>query len=39
MGFYDNMQSQMNKQKTVTTNGAAAYRSSGKELLDFNFAV
>lgn len=39
MGFYDNMQSQMNKQKTVTTNGAVAYRSSGKELLDFNFAV
>lgn len=39
MGFYDQMKSELNKEKTLTTNGAVAYATSGKELLDFNFGV
>lgn len=39
MGFIDAMESVLNDEKTLTTNGAVAYRTSGKKLLDFNFAV
>lgn len=39
MSFYDNMQTVLNSQKSVTTNGAIAYATSGKKLLDFNFSV
>lgn len=28
-----------NKEKTYTENGAVAYKTSGKELLDFNFSI
>ena len=39
MGFYDDMQTVLNGRKSVTENGAVAYATSGKKLLDFNFAV
>lgn len=39
MGFIDAMEDVLNEKKTLTTNGAVAYRTSGKKLLDFNFAV
>lgn len=39
MGFMDVMQDVLNDEKTLTTNGAVAYRTSGKELVDFNFDV
>ena len=39
MSFFDEMQTELNSQKSVTTNGAIAYASSGKKLLDFNFGV
>lgn len=39
MSFMDAMQSVLNDKKTLTTNGAVAYKTSGKKLLDFNFAV
>ena len=37
--FFGNMQTQLNQRKTFTANGAVAYESSGKALLDFNFAT
>ena len=39
MSFFDAMQTELNKKKTLTTNGAIAYATSGKNLLDFNFGV
>ena len=39
MSFYDEMKSVLNDEKTLTTNGAVAYRTSGKKLLDFNFEI
>lgn len=39
MDFYDSMIKELNGEKTVTTNGAIAYKTSGKSLLDFNFGV
>lgn len=39
MTFFDSMQNELNNTKTLTTNGAVAYATSGKRLLDFNFAV
>ena len=39
MGFYDSMNEELNSRKTLTTNGAVAYETSGKKLLDFNFDV
>lgn len=39
MSFMDAMQSVLNDKKTLTTNGAVAYKTSGKKLLDFNFSV
>ena len=39
MSFFDAMQSEINTRKSVTTNGAIAYETSGKKLLDFNFGV
>jgi hypothetical protein len=39
MGFYSSMQKELNTQKSFTTNGAVAYETSGKKLLDFNFGV
>lgn len=39
MSFYDSMQNQLDQRKTLTQNGAIAYETSGKALLDFNFAV
>ena len=39
MGFYDLMKNETNKRKTLTENGAVAYATSGKELLDFNFKL
>ena len=37
--FFDSMKDLLNEEKTFTTNGAVAYRTSGKQLLDFNFCV
>lgn len=39
MSFIDAMESVLNERKTLTTNGAVAYRTSGKKLMDFNFGV
>lgn len=39
MSFFDEMQNELNNEKSVTTNGAIAYKTSGKNLLDFNFGV
>lgn len=39
MSFYNMMKSELDTRKSVTTNGAIAYETSGKNLLDFNFAV
>lgn len=39
MGFMEKMEEQLNGRKTLTENGAVAYETSGKKLLDFNFAV
>lgn len=39
MGFLDKVQDELNTRKTTTTNGAVAYETSGKKLLDFNFGV
>ena len=39
MDFMNAVQSQLNSEKTFTTNGAVAYATSGKKLLDFNFSV
>lgn len=39
MDFFDAMQTTLNEEKTFTANGAIAYATSGKKLLDFNFDV
>ena len=39
MSFFDEMQNELNTRKSVTTNGAIAYATAGKKLLDFNFGV
>lgn len=39
MSFISAMESVLNEEKTLTTNGAIAYRTSGKKLMDFNFGV
>ena len=39
MDFYSKVQDELSTQKSITTNGAVAYASSGKNLLDFNFGV
>lgn len=39
MSFIDEMEQILNAEKTLTTNGAVAYKTSGAKLLDFNFAV
>lgn len=39
MDFMTEMKNTLNTRKTLTKNGAVAYRTSGKELLDLNFAV
>ncbi len=39
MGFMDQLRNEMNDEKQLTENGAVGYRSTGKELLDLNFAV
>lgn len=39
MSFYDDMKNVLNAEKTLTTNGAIAYKTSDKNLLDFNFHV
>ena len=37
MNFMNAMKNELNKEKTYTENGAVAYATSGKELLDFSF--
>lgn len=37
--FMNAIKNELNKAKTLTENGALAYASSGKELLDFNFHI
>ena len=39
MGFMDQLRNEMNDEKQLTENGAVGYRTTGKELLDLNFAV
>lgn len=39
MSFFNAMQTELNDRKTLTENGAIAYATSGKNLLDFNFGV
>ena len=39
MNFMNAMQNELNNRKTLTENGAIAYASAGKEILDFFFAV
>lgn len=39
MDFVDEMKKTLNDEKTLTENGAVGYRTTGKELLDLNFAV
>lgn len=39
MGFMDQLRNEMNDEKRLTENGAVGYRTTGKELLDLNFAV
>lgn len=39
MGFYEKAKAITSKEKVLTDNGAVAYRTSGHELLDFNFDV
>lgn len=39
MSFLNEMQNVLNDEKTYTENGAVAYKTSGKQLLDFNFNV
>ena len=39
MGFIDLMKTENDKRKTLTENGAIAYETTGKELLDFNFKL
>ena len=37
MNFMNAIKNELNKEKTYTENGAVAYATSGKELLDFSF--
>lgn len=37
--FVDGIKSELNSTKTLTENGATAYETSGKALVDINFAV
>jgi hypothetical protein len=39
MGFMNAIANEMNNEKCLTTNGAVGYVTSGKKLLDLNFAV
>lgn len=39
MNFFESMKSTLNENKTTTDNGAIAYETAGKKLLDFNFEV
>ena len=39
MGFMTQLKNEMNTEKCLTTNGAVGYVTSGKKLLDINFAV
>lgn len=39
MNFMDVMKAENNLRKTLTENGAVAYATSGKEMLDFNFKL
>lgn len=39
MNFIDNLSKTINNEKTLTTNGAVAYKSTGTKLLDLNFSV
>ena len=39
MDFTNEMKKTLNDEKTLTENGAVGYRTTGKELLDLNFAV
>ena len=39
MSFMDNLTNTLNDQTSVTENGAIGYRTTGKELLDLNFAI
>lgn len=39
MNFFNQMENVLNQRKTLTTNGAVAYQTSGKQLLDFNFSL
>lgn len=39
MGFMTQLQNEMNTEKCLTANGAVGYVTSGKKLLDLNFAV
>ena len=39
VNFMTMLQTENNSAKTFTENGAVAYRTSGKELLDFNFKL
>ena len=39
MGFIDAITNELNNETKLTENGAIAYRTSGKKLLDLNFAV
>ena len=39
MGFYDAIENELNNETKLTENGAVGYRTTGKKLLDLNFAV
>lgn len=39
MSFINNLKDTINNEKTLTENGAVGYRTTGKNLLDLNFAV
>lgn len=39
MGFYDAIKNELNNETKLTENGAVGFRTSGKKLLDLNFAV
>lgn len=39
MGFYDAIKNELNNETKLTENGAVGFRTTGKKLLDLNFAV
>lgn len=39
MGFMSQLKTELNNEKQLTENGAVGFRTTGKELLDLNFAV